>query len=460
MESIVETIASILPEGLEITSGCSPPPPVNFEDGYRLPPHCEKPLQKLHPHPLDVKLSFFEKPHVYTFEGIPLSGSVTFLAHLYEEHFDADKVILNMRCPSSFATQSWPRLEYVIDPQLGGLTAERGALLVRNDKTIASIDAGCMEENASSDSIESALRCLVRPECGNSNDTAVDLRVFSFERSKTLSEIKKQWKDKANLASNLGTEGHFQCELCLNGLPCRWWEPEIQTLLRFAREELAPRGIFVWNTEKEIVCRDADIGGSIDVILWDTRKQVFHILDYKRSDKLANDMCSAFRKKLKPPLQHLDDCSGAKYALQTSIYQWILERDYNMPVGDRILLSIHPDSPFQTSVPYLREEVDYIMQERLNLVQARADVARTYPQLCCSRTGAPLVDAVRICESGILVMQRVVLLSEETYEIADDIRRVFDEQVESRMRDHSVHVIHSCEKWQKKMPKGGRAVFE
>jgi len=46
---------------------------------------------------------------------------------------------------------------------------------------------------------------------------------------------------------------------------------------------------------------------------------------------------------MRAPFAHLDDCKGAAYALQTSLYQYILERDYGMTIGERVLLSLHPD---------------------------------------------------------------------------------------------------------------------
>lgn len=56
----------VLPVGLARREGTPPPVPVTFDEGYVLPPHSDKPLQALHPHPHDAHISFHEKPHIYT----------------------------------------------------------------------------------------------------------------------------------------------------------------------------------------------------------------------------------------------------------------------------------------------------------------------------------------------------------------------------------------------------------
>ena len=172
----------------------------------------------------------------------------------------------------------------------------------------------------------------------------------------------QKWRRDGMRASHMGTDRHHLAECFFNGLPYRWWEPDIEVLHRFVREHMLPHGLVAFNTEKEIVCRDANVAGSIDLIVWDPRRRVHHIIDFKRSAKLRTQLRGF--GKMAEPLGHLDNCKGAGYALQTSIYQYILQRDYGLVIGDRILLSLHAEEPFVTSVPYLEEETRYIMERR------------------------------------------------------------------------------------------------
>ena len=436
---------SILPQGLSVKGGEPPPPPPSFEEGYSLPVHCEKPLQTVNRSPLDEKLRFFEEPHVYTWESVPFSSSVTSLAHQYEQPFYPEEAIQKMK---SSRSQSWPRLEYVLDAkplQEEEWTCSRGALLVLDGKTISSLPPFSMREGSTRENMR---RMLV--ECSIKGNSGEGGEIYTFERCCTDDEIVKGWRRKGMLASNKGTEAHYQAELFFNGLPCRDWEDEMKVVLRFAREKMIPSRIVSFNTEKEIVCLDADLAGSIDLLLYDERRGVHHIVDHKRSDKLKKDLRGF--GKMAPPFQHLDDCKGAGYALQTSIYQYILERDYGMKIGERILLSLHPDLEFVTTVPYMEKEVQFIMESRFAIVAARKRVAEEERFRCCL-SGAPAVDAVRLKRGGGIAMEKAALLKGEEYEEDKETRSLFEERVVTLLP--LIELEKGCVSWRKQMPESG-----
>jgi len=230
----------------------------------------------------------------------------------------------------------------------------------------------------------------------------------------------------------------------------------MSVLYDFVRTRLSPAGIVGYNTEKEIVCADADVAGSLDLIVFDPNTGLHHIIDHKRSDKL----CASLRGygKMLAPFKHLDDCKGAAYALQTSIYQYILEREYGMKIGERVLLSLHADKPFVTSVPYLKAEVAYIMESRFALVKARRAVANDDPAFCCALTGAPVVDAVRLGD-GRVAMEKAALVRELEYEVDEATRASFEEAVCNRV-SHDVKLCREeCVPWRESMPEGGIVPF-
>lgn len=446
----------ILPPGLVREEGPPTKPPDDYMDGYVLPVHSEKPLQRMHHHPLDAHLVFYEKPHVYTFKGTPTSTSVTSLAHQFEKPFDGPSVVAGMRMPRR---QAWPRLEYTVDAKLD---SERpwqvglGALLHFDGNTIAAVHPHNFIEGTTREQMLSILNASMLKRYREGGDPTEDAVLYTFEREKSEEEILGGWTAKADLASHKGTEGHWLAECYFNGVPTRWWEPEMQIVIDFAREHLAPRGIVGYNTEKEIVCEDADVAGSIDLILYEPSKDLYHILDFKRSDKLAEQMTGY--TKMKPPLNHLDDSKGAAYALQTSIYQFILERDYNMKFGDRILLSIHPDKPYFTSVPYLKEEVNYIMESRFHLVKARRAARDANPErFTCSLTGAPLFEAVRL-ESGAFAMEKAALVQELPYTIDEETRAAFEEAVATHADEPPTLDRKQCSAWRHLAPSPGTSL--
>ena len=436
---------SILPPGIARVAGEPPPAPPSFDEDYALPAHSEKPLQRLNSHPRDADLRFYEADHIYTYGGVPTTTSVTALAHGYESPFVPEEAI---RLMQTSRTQRWPRHEYVTDTREGleGWTSARGALARVDGKTIAVVQPHSLVEGAD-------VRAVLRAAAIKGHN-ADDGELHTFERAMTADEITGAWKRKGMLASHMGTEAHYQAELCLNGLPFRRSDREMDVLLRFLVDHTAPRGIVAYATEKEIVCADADVAGSVDAILYEPSRDLYHILDYKRSDKVKRDLRGYGR--MRAPFDHLDDCKGAGYALQLSIYQWILERDYGLRFGDRVLLSLHPDEPFCTAVPYLRAEVDYIMADRTRLVSARRAAVR--PDTTCALTGAPAVDAVRLAD-GRLAMERAARVHGLAFTVDAPVRARLEAAVDAAVDETTAPTFRAETTWRRLVPPGGLVPF-
>lgn len=440
------TLDAILPPGLLRTHGACEKPPDDYGDGFVLPDHCVKPLQTLHTHPNDQHLAFFADPHIYTWKGVPTTTSVTALAHKYESKFDPVDALQKMRLSTS---QAWPRLEYVRDAREGleTWTPIRGAILSCYGKTVSVLPPSSMSATTSVEDLKSALRSIAKKGGADSEE---DEEWHTYSRAMTDDEIRAAWTANGNEKSHLGTERHLLAELFFNGLPFRWWEEDMGVLYKFCRDHLIPNGIVGYNTEKEIYYPPADLAGSIDLIVWDERRKVYHIIDHKRSDKLRGQMRGY--RKMKAPMEHLDDCKGAGYALQTSIYQYILEKEYGMTIGDRMLLSLHKEAPFATSVPYLKAEVEYIMETRIAEVEARRATG-----MVCAITGAPLVDAVRLDGDGRVVMEKQAILMGVPYTVDDEARAQFDAEVARRMQP--VTMSEEVTAWRELVPEEGIAPF-
>lgn len=442
---------SILPPGVTLQEGEPPPAPTSFEEDYVLPAHYEKPLQTINSHPLDSNLSFYEIPHVYTWNDVPTSASVTALAHGFEKPFIADEAIQLMK---SSRSQAWPRLEYVVDPTpLSAWSPSRGALMVCGGKTIAVVHPHSTNDPSHSTVKKLLAASIIKGQDADVNDEDVEL--FSYTRELSSHEITRKWSRKGMLTSHMGTEAHYQAELMFNGLPFRFWEPESKVLIDFVRDFIIPKGIVSYATEKEIVCVDADVAGSIDAIVYDPKAKLYHIIDHKRTDKLQKDLRGY--GKMNPPFAHLDDCKGAGYGLQLSLYQYILERDYGFNIGDRILLSLHPDQPFATSVPYLKAEVEYIMNNRFALVEARKKVANDV-RFKCSLTGAPAVDAVVLTENNNIAMEKAAIIASQPYSPAHELRLEFEQRVKDVIVGVEIDKV-DCIAWRKRMPEKGIVPF-
>jgi len=68
-------LVAVLPEGLCVTLGPAEREQETYDEGFVLPAHSVKPLQRLNTHPLDADLEFFEEDHIYRFKGVPTETS-------------------------------------------------------------------------------------------------------------------------------------------------------------------------------------------------------------------------------------------------------------------------------------------------------------------------------------------------------------------------------------------------
>ena len=238
---------------------------------------------------------------------------------------------------------------------------------------------------------------------------------YSYERGMRSDEIIAKWDKNGVLSRNQGTEGHLMMELWLNSEPTRPECVELQLGLRFLLDYLVPNGDYAYATEKEIFGEEEDIAGSIDFVAR-TKNGHVKLIDWKRSKKLKGDMTGY--KKLKEPLGHIDDCHGSKYAIQLSGYQYLFEKYYGEQVDDRILVSIYPDDPFVISVPYLKDEIEYLMECRREETTVRKKLEEMHPDLCCSQCGRLVTEAVRDANGNL--WHKKMADAKEVETVADD----------------------------------------
>ena len=440
------------------------PRPEHFDARYTLPEHNPSlPLATRNKHPLDSTLSFLEKPHIYLYNGRPVSDSVTHVAHQCQSGFDADAAISAMKGSSR---ERWPRLKYAVGAsraEAADLTSDVGVLLVDDaGRTVAATRphdfAGGDSPPPRGEAMLDAVRATaITSSSGKRGRGDEEEEVYTYERAMTDAEIKASWEANGELARNLGTEAHLQMQLAVEGEPFRADDAEVVVGMRFF--DLVDGAWEPYRAEWEIVAPDVDLAGSIDLVVRNSVTGRVAIVDYKRSDKLDSRMHGY--AKMAAPLDHLDDCDGAGYALQLSLYQWVLETHYGLEVEERILLSIHPDNPFATATPCLMAEVKHLMALRKAEVDARRAEEEEEGEgspLLCPLSGAVLHDAVRARggqEEEELVVDRKAALARE-WEVLSDAASVSARArsaVDAKYRP--VPPLPRQPPWRSKMPKAG-----
>ena len=175
-------------------------------------------------------------------------------------------------------------------------------------------------------------------------------------------EIAAKWNRNGKVQSSRGTLMHFQIEQYLNGsIVEEPHSPEYRMFLRFREDFMVARGIEPFRTEISLFHCGLRVAGQADLLATEKGTGKIIILDWKRSKeiKYSNQF-----QKLKPPLEHMDDCNYSHYCLQLNVYRYILESEYGMEVGGMYLGVFHPDepSPLCVEVPRLDREVALLVE--------------------------------------------------------------------------------------------------
>lgn len=176
-------------------------------------------------------------------------------------------------------------------------------------------------------------------------------------------EVKALWERKGEESRNLGTQMHEKIERYYLGLPNES-DPTYKIFEQFTHEyELTP-----YRTEWAIYDEEYRIAGTLDFLNY--QDGVFTIYDWKRSNKVVvrgkPEKVSHWGKHALKPIQHVYDTTYWHYALQVSIYRYILEKNYGISISNSRLAVFHPDCfcPHVVDVPYMKDEVIAVLRNQ------------------------------------------------------------------------------------------------
>ncbi len=157
-------------------------------------------------------------------------------------------------------------------------------------------------------------------------------------------EIKEVWENEQKRADELGTWYHDQreqevlaCEtIRRDGLDIPVFHPIINNGLKISPNQNLVEGIY---PEHFMYLKSAGICGQADRV--EVIKDHIDVYDYKSNKKIEQQSYvnwEGISKKMFPPVQHLDDCNLMHYALQLSIYMYImLKHNRHLKPGKLIL---------------------------------------------------------------------------------------------------------------------------
>ena len=184
----------------------------------------------------------------------------------------------------------------------------------------------------------------------------------------TKEEVLEMWGKKGRESRAQGTIMHEKIESYYLGKPVS--TDETFELFKIFANKITLKP---YRTEWAVYDWDQKIAGTIDFV--DYQNGEYIIYDWKRSDKLIakNGLPiknSQYGVKALPPIENLDDSPYYHYALQLSLYKYILEKNYGLTVSRLRLGIFHPsyNKPYVLEMPYLQNEIDALFGLRSEVI--------------------------------------------------------------------------------------------
>lgn len=181
-------------------------------------------------------------------------------------------------------------------------------------------------------------------------------------------EVLEMWDKKGRESRERGTIMHENIESYYLGKP-------VSTDETFELFKIFANKIILkpYRTEWAVYDWEQKIAGTIDFV--DYQNGEYIIYDWKRSDKLIakNGLPiknSLYGVKALPPIDNLDDCPYYHYALQLSLYKYILEKNYGITISKLRLGIFHPsyNKPYILEMPYLGDEISTLFSLKSEVI--------------------------------------------------------------------------------------------
>jgi hypothetical protein len=160
----------------------------------------------------------------------------------------------------------------------------------------------------------------------------------------TPEEILNKWEESTNVALSLGTWYHNQRESDLlacntitrNNIQLCVHRPIEEDGIKLAPDQNLTEGIY---PEHMVYLKSAGICGQADRI--EIVSNTINVYDYKTNKEIKKESYTSWdgtKEKMLHPIDHLDDCNYMHYALQLSIYMYIINKhNPNLKPGKIVL---------------------------------------------------------------------------------------------------------------------------
>ena len=171
---------------------------------------------------------------------------------------------------------------------------------------------------------------------------------------KYFGETPESLIEKWNIARQYGTDVHLEIENWIKDGVAPKDEKSIAATKWIGGYVSMPH----INTFSEVIIYSKELGiaGTIDILMMNEKLQEYVLIDWKTSKRI--DMKSFKGKKgIKKETIIIEDCNYNHYALQLSLYRYILEEYYGIKVTRQLVAHLKDESVQSYSMPYMRDDI-------------------------------------------------------------------------------------------------------
>jgi hypothetical protein len=191
------------------------------------------------------------------------------------------------------------------------------------------------------------------------------IKVKAKKEGVSEEEVLDEFLKNRDEAAEKGTIMHENIENFLKGKKYDNSSKEFKLFKKFYDQIVVSKGFVFVEAEKRVLLDKYNVAGTIDALFKKPDKEEYVIVDWKRSKKLVVD---GHPKKYGygyalSELNHLDNSSYYKYALQQNIYKYILEKNYGLSISSMNLIILHEnyDNYYRVDLSPLQKEVEIIL---------------------------------------------------------------------------------------------------
>lgn len=235
------------------------------------------------------------------------------------------------------------------------------------------------------------------------------------KENKTIQEVLNEWKYKADFAKEKGSFCHEYAQAL--------WNKSAEINTRISKEFYSKRNdekvkkILVqadnfYNDFKDklehlvdefiVGSAEYDIASAVDHLFFNKITGELVMADYKTNSDIHKN--ERYSKKMKVPLNHLKDNTLTHYAIQLSIYKYLIEKYTNLKIGAFFIVwfSELNENYEVIEVPYLKDEVIKILENR------RVKNMKSVPVLVIGKSGTGKSASLRNFKEGEVAIANVL----------------------------------------------------